>query len=458
MGRNLIFRSRSKSRVDWWLRVMFFALALYVAGGLYFGYIFVSIGIEMLELQTGADLPNPPASPLVAVAQAKPEPTAVQPLVVQPNVGGRLNILLLGLDQRPVENGQPSRSDTMIVLSLEPQTQTAAMLSIPRDLWVTIPKGNGEVINHKINTAHFWGQDWGYPDGKNLNGGPELAKRTVEYNLGIPIHYYARIDFKGFEKAVDLIDGIDIDVPHEIWDTEYPLENDTGVITIHFSAGLQHLNGQNTLRYARTRHADSDFGRMERQRQVLLAVRDKALRLDLLPRLPQLVGVMRDSFDTDLPLDQMMSLANLARTVKPESIVSRAIGADMVTPDEPIDGALLPKQAEIQKLITELFFDPLLKQEAATIEVQNGTTRDGLASDWANSLAQRAFQVVRFRQAETTNQAQTEIWHYASKDYTVQQLATVLHLSAAQIHKTTRPPGLEGIDIRIVLGKDAILP
>ena len=457
MGRNLTFRSRSKSRVDWRLRAVFFALALYIAGGLYFGYIFVSIGIELLELQTGTDLPNPPTPPMVVVAQAIPEPTSTAPVVVPPVVGGRVNVLLLGLDERPVENGQPSRSDTIIVVSLEPRSQTAAMLSIPRDLWVTIPRGNGEVIQHKINTAHFFGQDWRYPDGKNPNGGPELAKRTVEYNLGIPIHYCARIDFKGFEKAVDLLDGIEIDVPKEIWDTEYPLENDRGVTTIHFAAGRQHMDGQTALRYARTRHADSDFGRMERQRQVLLAVRDKALRLDLLPRLPQLIGVMRDSFDTDMPLDQMINLGNLARTINPGDITSRAISADMVIPDEPVVGALYPNQAKIHKLLSELFFDPLLKEEAAKIEVQNGTARDGLATAWAEALAQRAFRVVRSRQAEATTYAQTEIWTYARKDYTVQQLATILHVAPAQIHHGTPPPGVEA-DIRIVLGRDAKLP
>ncbi|MCL5109355.1 MAG: LCP family protein [Chloroflexi bacterium] len=457
MSRDVNFQSHAKPTVDWRLRALVIGFVAYVAGGLYFGYIFVSIAVGLLELQTGADLPNPPAPPLVVVAASSPAPAAPQPLVLQPTAGGRVNVLLLGLDQRPVEDGQPSRSDTMIVATIEPRSQTAALLSIPRDLWVTIPNNEGGVINNKINTAHFFGQAWRFPDGKNPNGGPELAKRTVEYNLGIPIHYYARIDFKGFEKAVDLVDGIDVDVPTEIIDTEYPLENDTGVTTVRFPAGRQHMDGQTALRYARTRHADSDFGRMARQRQVLLALRDKALRLDVLPRLPQLLGVLRDSLDTDMPLDQMLNLANIVRGIKAEAITSHAIDAKIVVPDQPVYGALLPKLAEIQKLVTKVFFDPVLKEEAARLEVQNGTAHDGLATAWAQALEQRGFSVARFRQAEQTTYGQTEIWSYAGKDYTVRQLATVFHVGAAQIHNSARPAGSD-VDIRIVLGNNAAEP
>ncbi|MHB1133995.1 MAG: LCP family protein [Chloroflexota bacterium] len=456
MGQPLYFRSHTRGpRPNWRVRLLLTGFVLYVAGGFYFGYIFVSIATQLLALQTGGAMPQLPSPP--GVAAVAPEPPAAVPPSIVPTSGGRVNVLLLGLDQRPVENGQPSRSDTIMVATLEPRSQSAALLSIPRDLWVAFPQNAAGLTGHKVNTAHFFGQDWKYPDGKNANGGPELAKRTVEYNLGIPIHYYARIDFKGFEKAVDLVDGIDIDVPNEIVDHAYPLENDTGVITVRFAKGKQHMNGQTALRYARTRNADSDFGRMDRQRQVLLALRDKAMRLDVLPRLPQLLGVLRESFDTDMPLDQMLGLANTVRSVKAENIVSHPVTPDMIIPDEPIVGAMLPKQAEFEKLISEVFFDPLLKEEAATIEVQNGTVRDGLAGAWAEALDQRGFHVSRYRQADNTAYAQTQIWDYGNKAYTVQQLATMLRVSPAQIQKAARPADITA-DIRVVLGKDAAAP
>ena len=260
MKKEVTFRShaRQKGPSQWKVRLMALAFAVFVAGGLYFGYVFVSTAIELIELQTGVDLPNPPG-PVVASSNPNPAKSSGS-VTTQPRPGDRINILLLGLDQRPVESGEPSRSDTIMIASLEPRTQSAALLSIPRDLWVAIPQNDGEIMYHKITTAHFFGQYWNQLEGINADGGPDLAKRTVEYNFGIPIHYYARIDFKGFEKAVDLIGGLDIDVPYEIVDTAYPLENDTGVTTIRFEPGIQHMDGMTALRYARTRHADSDFG------------------------------------------------------------------------------------------------------------------------------------------------------------------------------------------------------
>ncbi|MHB1416546.1 MAG: LCP family protein [Chloroflexota bacterium] len=455
----VIFHSRTgrTKRTDWRLRALIAGFAIFIAGGLYFGYVFLSIAVEMLELQTGADLPNPPAPPLVAgVGNPTATPGGLYPSS-SPKAGERINILLLGLDQRPADAGIPSRTDTMIVATIEPRTQTAALLSIPRDLWAAIPTNDGQVIYNKINTGHFWGQDWGYPDGNNPNGGPDLAKTVVEYNLGIPIHYYARIDFKGFEKAVDLLDGIDINVPKEIVDPKYPLENDTGTMVLRFEPGLQHMDGVTALQYARTRNADSDFGRMSRQRQVLMAVRDKALQIGVVTKLPQLIGLMRDSFDTDMPLDQMLNLANIGRNIKPENVNTYGITPEMVTPDEPVVGALLPRQEEVQKLISEVFFDPALKEEAATVELQNGTMRDGLAGAWGTALQGRGFTIGEVRQADASDYAKTEIIDYTQKQYTVNQLATLLHVSPTQIRQAPRPAGSTA-DVCVIFGNDALTP
>lgn len=453
MKKGVTFRSsaRRAGPSPWRARLLALAFTLFVAGGLYFGFIFVSTAIDLIEMQTGIDLPNPPG----VVAGNKPPATNNQNVTAPPKAGERINILLLGLDQRPIASSDPSRSDVMMVASLEPRSQTAALLSIPRDLWVAIPDPDGEVIYNKINTAHFFGQYWNQLDGIEADGGPELAKRVVEYNLGIPIHYYARIDFKGFEKAIDLVGGIDVDVPYEIYDDEYPLENDTGITTVYFPAGPQHLNGEEALRYARTRNVDSDFGRMGRQRQVMMALRDQALRLDLIPKLPELIGVMRDSFDTDIPFDQMLSLANVARGIDTDKIVTAAIGPDMVIPDEPIDGALLPKQAEIQQLLNEIFFDPSLAEEKATIEVQNGTLTDGLAGVTAERLRTLGFEIANVRQADESDYEETVIYDYGNKDYTARRLATALRVPQSRVKQASRPSGTTA-DVVVILGQDAV--
>ncbi len=124
----------------------------------------------------------------------------------------RVNILVLGVDQRPGESG-PWRTDTMMVLSVDPESKSAGILSIPRDLWVEIP-GYG---SDRINTAYVYGDLNKVP-----GGGPALAKKTVQYNLGEPIHYYLRVNFAAFQQVIDLIGGVDIYVEHEIDDPLYP--------------------------------------------------------------------------------------------------------------------------------------------------------------------------------------------------------------------------------------------
>ena len=138
-----------------------------------------------------------------------------------------------GTDERPDE-GVPLRTDTMILLSLDPSGQTLGMLSLPRDLWVPIP---GKNTTAKINTAYTIGSQTNYP-----GGGPQLAKDTVSSFIGRPVDYYVRVNFDGFREIVDLIGGVDINVPYTIHDEEYPTEN-YGVETFHLDAGLQHLDG-----------------------------------------------------------------------------------------------------------------------------------------------------------------------------------------------------------------------
>ena len=126
----------------------------------------------------------------------------------------RVNILVMGIDQREHEQG-PWRTDTMLILTIDPVTVSGGMLSIPRDLWVPIP-GYEE---GRINTAHYLGEFYDYP-----GGGSALAVKTVQYNFGVPIHYYVRVNFAAFEQLVDLIGGIDVYVEEEIADPIYPDE------------------------------------------------------------------------------------------------------------------------------------------------------------------------------------------------------------------------------------------
>lgn len=312
--------------------------------------------IEILKEQAGLSsfLPAPTqavggnATPAAQAGKETPPPTA------EPLLQKRMNILLLGIDQRPGETG-PFRTDTMIVVTIDPETGALGMLSIPRDLWVPIP-GYGE---NRINTAHFLGDLHKYP-----GGGPALAKKTISYNFGFPVHYYMRLNFEGFRRLIDMIGGVDIDVPYEIRDDQYPDEN-YGYDPLYIPAGRIHMDGALALKYARTRKADSDFQRARRQQQIILAVKDKVLNLNLLPsllpKIPELLRTLSDSIQTDIPTEELIQLARLARDLDAEHIKTVVIDEAMTAPQTTPTGAyvLLPIREKIRPVVDDLFLSPL---------------------------------------------------------------------------------------------------
>jgi LCP family protein required for cell wall assembly len=259
----------------------------------------------------------------------------------------RVNILLLGVDQRPNEEG-PWRSDTMIVVTVDPQSMTAGALSIPRDLYVEIP-GYGE---RRINMAHFLGDAYDYP-----GEGPGLAMQTIEYNFGIPMHYYIRINFQGFREIVDYLGGVTIEVDEEIWDYRYP-DGQYGYTTIHIPAGTQLMEGRMALQYARTRHSGTDFDRLRRQRQVLLAIRERALRLDLIPKIPALASTIGQSVTTNLQLGEVVTLAQIASRIGAEDIRFAVIDESMTVPValEEEGDVLFPKRDKIRQVVEGIFY------------------------------------------------------------------------------------------------------
>jgi LCP family protein required for cell wall assembly len=236
---------------------------------------------------------------------AASQPQSAAPVVTPEPTPSFTNILLLGSDERPDETG-PSRTDTMILLSINPQDKTLGMLSMPRDLWVPIP---GQNITTKINTAYGIGEAQGY-----AGGGAQLAKDTVSSLIGRPVDYFVRVNFDGFRELIDLIGGVDVVVASTIHDEEYPTA-DYGVETFHLDAGPQHLDGATALKYARTRHTDDDYNRARRQQEIIRAVADKVLSANmipqLLPRVPQLLMTMQNSIETDIPIPVGLDLANL---------------------------------------------------------------------------------------------------------------------------------------------------
>ncbi len=264
--------------------------------------------------------------------------------------GGRVTVLLMGTDTRGKLTEGASRSDVMMLITIDPISKTAAMLSIPRDLYVPLPGYDQQ----RINTAYFWG-DYNQLPG----GGPQLAMDTIKYNFGVPVDRYGVIDFNGFKAVIDSVDGIDVDVPHEIIDYEYPTE-DYGIETLKIPAGHVHMDGDLALKYVRTRHQDSDFGRLQRQQQVLLAVRDKALSIGQIGKVPEVLNTVGDALRTDLTLPEILALAKKWVDIPRENIHAYRIDESMVTPWVTPQGGqvLVPDREKIAQVVAEFMGQP----------------------------------------------------------------------------------------------------
>jgi LCP family protein required for cell wall assembly len=241
-------------------------------------------------------------------------------------------IALLGIDE-PMGT-LPWRTDSIILAFVNWSEGSMALLSVPRDLWVYIPHGT----MGRINTVDAIGELSDYE-----GGGPALLDRVVRINLGIPVDHYVRLDFAAFERAIDAVGGITVEVEEPLG-KEFP------------ETGLIHMDGDLALKYARSRRTTSDFSRSVRQRQVLLAVAAKALSLEAVRRAPELWSEFQDSIETDLSIAEVVRLALLFQTVGTEGVQTAGLDQEVTTPWTTPEGAevLLPDTAAIQQRVVDL--------------------------------------------------------------------------------------------------------
>jgi len=273
-------------------------------------------------------------------------------IILQPwNGGSRLTILVMGLDRRPDETGLQYRSDSMMLVSLDRDTNSMGILSIPRDLYVDVP-GYSEL--QRINSAMVLGEL------EQPNYGPTLAMQTVQYNLGMYVHGYVVVDFEAVTGIIDLLGGVDIDVPYPIADYEYPDMN-YGYDPLILSAGLQHMDGNTALRFARTRHGDNDFERARRQQMVIYAVRDRILDTNMLPQLiiqsPTLLSSLSENVYTNLTVDQIIQVAMTLNGMSENNIRTGVIDDMYIMPYTTPQGAqvLVPRRALLSTLLIDVF-------------------------------------------------------------------------------------------------------
>jgi LCP family protein required for cell wall assembly len=406
---------------------------------------------------------TPPATPFPTL----PPDTVLQsgpgPEPVSWDGKSRMNILFMGLDYRDWAVGEgPPRSDTMILVTIDPVTKSAGMLSIPRDLWVNIPGFN----YGKINTAYYLGEAYQTP-----GGGPALAMQTVENFLGVEIPYYAQVDFGTFVRMIDEIGGVVVDVPEEI---RIDLLGDGQDTIKTLEPGRQTLPGEWALAYARNRdNGDGDFDRARRQQQVILGIRDRVLRFDMLPTLiarsPALYRELREGINTNLTFDQLVRLAWLGKDIPLESIHQGIIGPDQTEIGYSPEGLwiLIPKMDLIREVRDDVFsteasivpvsttgeanVTELAIQENASISLRNGTYVPGLASSTSNYLDDQGFNISDVSNADELYDLTTLI-DYTGNPYTLQVLAQLLNVSPERIINSYDPNSF--YDVAIILGSD----
>lgn len=400
------------------------------------------------------------------IAELPPTPVLLPESALPPAWDGasRINILFIGLDARDlVENDGPPRSDTMILFTVDPLTKTAGMLSIPRDLWVNIP-GFGY---SRINTAYSSGEGNQLP-----GGGPVLAMKTVEQLLGVPVHYYAQVDFNTFSDLIDIIGCIWI-VPEEKIVLD-PIGPGMDKVVLQ-PGGERQLCGWKALAYARIRKTEGgDTDRARRQQQVIFAIRDQVFEPDVFPsliaRAPEIYATLSSGIKTNMALEDAIQLAVLGKDISPESIKTGVIDPqkgmaifDNTTLNGEPASIMKPVMDKIRILRDEIFTttgptsplaqgDPavLMREEEARVRILDGTF---------TGLEQRAGVLFQSYGMNITElgiapeaYGQTVVIVYGPKLYTIKWLQATFGIANQQIRFSPDPN--QTVDIEIRLGSD----
>lgn len=379
-----------------------------------------------------------------------PFPTPLPSLKLE---DGLINVLLIGTDYRPYIS-QNYRTDTLIIVSVNTATGLVTMVSIPRDLFVYVPLWGMT----RINTAFDAGERINY-----TGGGAALLKQTILYNLGVPIHYYALINFDGFRQVVDTLGGVEVSVNCEL--TEYKLKSPEldERLTENYELysqpiGVTQMNGDVALWYARARPVGGDYFRSYRQRQVLRAILRAARSANLIPQIPSLYSDFQDVVTTDLGLWEAMQFAPLATKLEDTQLRSFAIGPNQTTPwlTPKGDDVLLPRADALQRLMTEAFTPPSanqLQRPLTRVEVVNASGNVGWELLAAETLRNEGFVPVLSTEAALT-QTTTSLVDYTTtaKGSPLKILQSILHVADASV--IPQPTADAAVQFQVVLGQD----
>lgn len=333
------------------------------------------------------------------------------------DVYGNTNILLLGTGGG--DHDGADLTDTIILASIDQNNKIVPMLSIPRDFYVDIDDLGGGT---RINQVYELGK-------KNYDSvtGIEYVKKAVEDITGVDIHYYVKIDFTGFRDIVDSLGGIDIYVDNAINDPYYPKEGTILYETFRLEAGQQSLDGDTALKYARSRKTTSDFDRSKRQQKLLFAIKNEAMKKDLLlnpGKIGNLYDAVKKNIETNLSMGHIIELAKISKDFNQNNIISKVItddptscGGFLYVPERELFGGayvLVPIGNDyhfIHEYVDLSFHYPELNKNPVQIQILNGTKTPGIAGEGKEMLKRLCFDVIRFGNARSQDLETTSLYY-----------------------------------------------
>ncbi|MDB5169597.1 MAG: LytR family transcriptional regulator [Candidatus Saccharibacteria bacterium] len=382
---------------------------------------------------------------------------------------GRVNILLLG--RGGGTHQAPDLTDTIMLASIDPVNNTATLLSLPRDLWVDVPNFNAMKLNAVWESGKYKYAGKITHDMKDTAGnqaGFELVDQEILAVTGLPVHYNMLVDFHAFSQAIDTVGGVTVNVPTDLIDPTMAWENANNPVLA--KAGVQAFDGKHALIYVRSRETTSDFARAQRQRSVLMALKDKVLTAGTLSNPVKLSGLMSsfaDNAQTDLSLGDASRLVQIMKSVG-SKVTSLSLAGDdkgangfVTTGNMNGQSVVLPKAGlfnygDIQTFIRQQLKDGYIVKEDSKILVLNGSTTVGLAATKAAELKTYGYNIVGAANAPTKTYTKTTIVDLSAgkykytKNYLEQRYKTT---SVTTLPDATIQPN--GADFVIILGSDA---
>jgi LCP family protein required for cell wall assembly len=277
-------------------------------------------------------------------------------------------VMIVGLDSRPSQVGGPARTDSILLVRVDPGRNRAGILSIPRDSMMQVPYGDGTYTNDRVNTAYVY--NW---SGDDKSAAPDALAQTIEHNLGIKVDHYVIFDQYGAEKLIDAAGGVRVKVTESFGQDDYS-DDDVNVVPQYFEQGWRHLDGYQAVAYGRIREGSSDFDRIRRQQQVAEGLVDGLSSPLSVRKYPGLWGAYNDAVDTDMGMRQTAGMFVFLKRIGTDRMVTRSLGDAAVSCSYCPGALLLLEPNETARLISEAFGDDASGQQAAQLLVQAGVT------------------------------------------------------------------------------------